>query len=95
MSATWPRSARRRDPGGGGAPRSRPLPRTGWRGGRVWGAAIGGVSLLLAVYLYASFGLSGGADVTRYSSGIYDMDVGRVVADFTTRLPAYRPVRQV
>lgn len=50
-----------------------------------------GALLLLSVYAYASFVLPRGVDLMRHSSGIYDMDVPRVVADLTTRLPAYRP----
>jgi hypothetical protein len=45
---------------------------------------------LLAVYGYASFALPGDADVLRFSSGIFDMDVSRVVADLATGRPAYR-----
>jgi len=52
-------------------------------------AALGGLGLL-AVYVYASFTLPGGADVLRFSSGIFDMDVSRVVADLATDRPAYR-----
>ena len=65
------------------AERSRSLP--GWL------AVVLGASLLLSVYGTASFVLPRGVDLMRHSSGIYDMDVARVVADFTTRLPAYRP----
>ena len=65
------------------AERSRALP--GWL------AVVLGASLLLSVYGYASFVLPRGVDLMRHSSGIYDMDVARVVADVTTRLPAYRP----
>jgi len=54
--------------------------------------ALLGVLALLALYGHASSVLPAPAKVMRHSSGIYDMDVGRVVADFTTRLPAYRPV---
>jgi hypothetical protein len=54
-------------------------------------ASLGAV-LLLSLYGHASSLAPAGAKVMRYSSGIYDMDVGRVVADFTTRLAAYRPV---
>ena len=65
------------------AERSRALP--GWL------AVVLGASLLLSVYGAASFVLPRGVDLMRHSSGIYDMDVPRVVADVTTRLPAYRP----
>jgi hypothetical protein len=58
---------------------------------RAAGAAVAGALVLLAVYGYASFVLPRGGDLMRQSSGIYDMDVPRVVADLTTRLPAYRP----
>jgi hypothetical protein len=50
---------------------------------------LGGLSLL-AVYGYASFALPGDADILRFSSGIFDMDVSRVVADLATGRPAYR-----
>lgn len=46
--------------------------------------------LLLSTYLWASFALPGNANAMRYSSGIYDMDVGRVVVDLTTARRAYR-----
>jgi hypothetical protein len=55
------------------------------------GSAVLGALLLLSLYGYASFVLPRGVDPMRHSSGIYDMDVPRVVADLTTRLPAYRP----
>ena len=60
---------------------------------RLPGAAHGALlaSLLLVLYLGASFGLSGRADVRRYSSGILDMDVARVVADATGPRAAWRP----
>ena len=53
-------------------------------------AAVLGALGLLAVYGYASFALPGDADVLRFSSGIFDMDVSRVVADLATGRPAYR-----
>jgi hypothetical protein len=65
------------------AEQSRALPR--------WLAVVLGASLLLSVYGYASFELPRGVNLMRHSSGVYDMDVPRVVADVTTRLPAYRP----
>ncbi|MEE8475423.1 MAG: hypothetical protein V3T01_08740 [Myxococcota bacterium] len=49
-----------------------------------------GALLLLSVYGQAS-SVPRGVDLMRHGSGIYDMDVARVVADLTTRLPAYRP----
>lgn len=48
-----------------------------------------GALLLLSVYGRAS-SVPRVVDLMRHSSGIYDMDVARVVADLTTRLPAYR-----
>ena len=47
---------------------------------------VGGVSALLfasiiSVYGYVSFVLPGDADVKKHGSGIYDMDILRVVAD--------------
>ncbi len=57
----------------------------------IWiGVALAGAVLLACVYGYASFGLSRGVDVTAYSSGIYDMDVRRVVLDLTTDQRGYR-----
>lgn len=53
-------------------------------------AAVGLAATLLAVYLWASFSLSSGVDVRRYSSGIYDMDAARVVSDLTTPRPGLR-----
>jgi hypothetical protein len=47
-------------------------------------------ALLFAVYLWASFALPGPANALRYSSGIFDMDVSRVVADLTTERRAFR-----
>jgi hypothetical protein len=52
-------------------------------------AVVGGLGLL-AVYAVAAFELPGGADIRRFSSGIFDMDVSRVVADLATGQPAYR-----
>ncbi len=53
--------------------------------------AVLGALFLVCVYATSAFVLSRDANVMRYSSGIYDMDVPRVVSDLTTRLPAYRP----
>jgi hypothetical protein len=61
----------------------------GWS--RALAASLGALALF-ALYGHASWVVPAGAKVMRHSSGIYDMDVGRVVADFTTGLPAYRPV---
>ena len=56
------------------------------------GALIGlAAVLLLGMNLVASFSLGEIADATRYSSGIYDMDVSRVVADVTAPRRPYRP----
>jgi hypothetical protein len=52
-------------------------------------AVVGGLGLL-AVYAVAAFELPGGADIRRFSSGIFDMDVSRVVADLATGQPAFR-----
>jgi hypothetical protein len=57
---------------------------------RTLALAAAGAVLLFSLSLALSFGLASRADVTRYSSGIYDMDVSRVVADVTTRRPPYR-----
>jgi len=53
--------------------------------------AVLGALFLACVYATSAFVLSRDANVMRYSSGVYDMDVPRVVSDLTTRLPAYRP----
>jgi len=53
-------------------------------------AAVLATGALAAVYAYAAFGLSGDAPVLRFMSGIFDMDVARVVVDFTTDEPARR-----
>jgi len=45
---------------------------------------------LFATYLFASFVLSGGTDIRQFSSGIFDMDVARVVSDLATPAPALR-----
>jgi hypothetical protein len=60
------------------------------RGRATLAAAALGALGLLAVYVFASFALPAGANVLRFSSGIFDMDVSRVVADFATGRPAYR-----
>jgi hypothetical protein len=70
---------------------SDPAPETRAPSGRaVLAAAVLGGLGLLAVYGYASFALPGDADVLRFSSGIFDMDVSRVVVDLATGRPAYR-----
>lgn len=57
-------------------------------------AAVAAVAVgLAAVYAAISFGLpavAGGGDVTASSSGIFDMDVQRVVVDLTSAHPGYR-----
>ena len=70
---------------------SAPAPETRAPSGRaaLAAAVLGGLGLL-AVYGYASFALPGDADIRRFSSGIFDMDVSRVVADLATGQPAYR-----
>ncbi len=55
-----------------------------------WALAVLGAGLLLGLYLSASLMLPGHVDLRRYSSGILDMDVSRVVADVTSARPAYR-----
>jgi hypothetical protein len=45
---------------------------------------------LLLLYLTASFGLSADADVLALNSAIFDIDAGRVVADWTTNGPGRR-----
>lgn len=47
-------------------------------------------AVLAAFYLFGSFSLSGDANILKYSSGIYDMDVGRVVDDWTTQYGSRR-----
>ena len=51
------------------------------------GRGRGGVALIalacVGLYLYASFGMGAGVDVLRFSSGVFDMDSARVVADWT------------
>lgn len=44
---------------------------------------LGGCAFV-ALYLYGSFGLVGNARVTAYSSGIFDMDVGRIVYNLSS-----------
>ncbi|MFQ5418345.1 MAG: hypothetical protein ACE5FL_15070 [Myxococcota bacterium] len=53
-------------------------------------AALAAVVVLVAVYAGSSFGLADGADVLAFSSGIFDMDVRRVVTDLATGDPALR-----
>jgi hypothetical protein len=68
-----------------------PVPETRATRRRTALAAAGpGAVGLLAVYAVASFALPGDADILRFSSGIFDMDVSRVVADLATGQPAYR-----
>lgn len=55
-----------------------------------WALAALGAGLLLALYLATSLLLPGYVELRRYSSGILDMDVSRVVADVTSARPAYR-----
>jgi hypothetical protein len=43
-----------------------------------------GIGALLSFYLFTGFGLSGDTDLMRSSSGLYDMDVQRVVADLSS-----------
>jgi len=45
---------------------------------------------LLALYAFVAFVLPGDANVLPHSSGIYDMDVKRVMVDLTTGKPGYR-----
>jgi len=62
------------------APRGRALPAA---------TALAALGLLI-VYWLASSALPAGSDVRTFSSGIFDMDVSRVVADLATGRPAYR-----
>ncbi|MCP4641090.1 MAG: hypothetical protein GY851_11680 [bacterium] len=53
------------------------------------GVSCGLALVLLLLYQYLGTTLASGADPTRYPSGVFDMDVGRVVADMTSfRIPA-------
>ena len=55
------------------------------------GAAFVALALaLLGLYAFVAFALPGDADVLPHSSGIYDMDVKRVMVDLTTSKPGYR-----
>ena len=45
---------------------------------------------LLCLYLFTSFGLSGNADITGLNSSIFDLDVGRIVADWTSNAGGHR-----
>lgn len=45
---------------------------------------------LLAIHAFVAFALPGDADVLPHSSGIYDMDVKRVMVDLTTDRPGHR-----
>ncbi|MEE8507982.1 MAG: hypothetical protein V3T07_02860 [Myxococcota bacterium] len=48
-------------------------------------AAVGILAcVLLGLYLFSAFGLSENADILRFNSSIFDMDVGRIVNDWTT-----------
>jgi hypothetical protein len=53
------------------------------------GAAVATLALAL-VYAAAAASMSRGVDLLAHSSGIFDMDVARVVADLATGQPAYR-----
>jgi hypothetical protein len=55
---------------------------------RVAVAALG--ASLLGLYLFTSFGLSGSADITGLNSSIFDLDVGRIVADWTSNAGGHR-----
>jgi hypothetical protein len=56
--------------------------------GRLAFAAL--AAALLGLYVFVAFSLPGDADVLPHSSGIYDMDVKRVMVDLTTDKPGYR-----
>jgi len=59
--------------------------------GRGFGAATALAGLgLFGIYAWAASELPGGADVTAFSSGLFDMDVSRVVSDLATDRPSYR-----
>ncbi|MEE8476043.1 MAG: hypothetical protein V3T01_11855 [Myxococcota bacterium] len=48
-------------------------------------AAVGGLAaVFLGLYLFSAFGLSANANILRLNSSIFDMDVGRIVNDWTT-----------
>ena len=59
--------------------------------GRAFGMAMALAGFLLfALYLFGAFVLPSGANVMAFSSGLFDMDVSRVVSDLATDRPAYR-----
>jgi hypothetical protein len=58
--------------------------------GRLLALAVVAGAGLLAIYLYANAVLQGSGDLRAFSSGIFDMDVSRVVVDLTSDRPAYR-----
>ena len=55
---------------------------------RIAVAALG--ASLLGLYLFTAFGLSGSADIVRLNSSIFDLDVGRIVADWTRNAGGHR-----
>jgi len=59
--------------------------------GRAFGAAFALAGLgMLAFYAFGGFVLPGDANVMAFSSGLFDMDVSRVVSDLATDRPSYR-----
>ena len=59
--------------------------------GRAFGAAIALAAIgSFALYAFGAFVLPGDANVMAFSSGLFDMDVSRVVSDLATDRPAYR-----
>jgi hypothetical protein len=68
-----------------------PVPESHVSTGRAFGAAVALAGLgLFALYALGAFVLPGGANVMAFSSGLFDMDVSRVVSDLATDRPAYR-----
>ena len=68
-----------------------PVPESRALIGLAFGAAIALAGLgSFALYAFGAFVLPGDANVMAFSSGLFDMDVSRVVSDLATDRPAYR-----
>jgi len=66
-------------------------PETRAPAGRAFGLAVALSGFALyAFYAFGAFVLPSGANVMAFSSGLFDMDVSRVVSDLVTDRPAYR-----
>jgi hypothetical protein len=69
----------------------RPAPEPRAKGLLAFGVLSASAGLaLFALYVFAAFELPGEADITAHSSGLFDMDVSRVVSDLATARPSYR-----